>query len=71
MDEQPHVIVLGALGAVYLSGHEALVRMGLTKAQASTLLAELSVMAVEAAYEVTLMRRRLEGGCMSTRVGVG
>lgn len=71
VDEQPQVIVLGALGAVYLSGREALVRLGLTKAQASKLLAELSVMAVEAAYEITLMRRRLEGGCPTTRVGVG
>ena len=71
VDEQPQVIVLGALGAVYLSGQEALVRLGLTKAQASKLLAELSAMAVEAAYEITLMRRRLESGCPSMRVGVG
>ena len=70
VDATPHIIVVGALGAVFLSGQQALVKLGLDTKQARALLADLSVLAVEAVYEMTLMRRRLEGGG-SHRAGVG
>ena len=68
MDEAPHVIVVGAKGAVFLSAQQALQRLGLDKANALQLLTEISVFSAEAAYEITIARRRMEG---SARTGVG
>ena len=69
VDSTAHIVVVGAKGAVYLSGQQALQQLGLTKEQASKLLEDLSVLAVESMYEMTLARRRLEQD--GTRVGVG
>jgi ribonuclease HI len=70
VDATPHVIVLGAKGAVFLSGQEALCKLGLTAAKATELLAELSVWAVQMMYEMTLARRELEGSAHNS-TGVG
>ena len=60
VDETPHIIVLGANGTVYLSGKEALQKLGLTSTQASALLTRLHLLAVQSAYNMHLARRRLE-----------
>ena len=70
VDDTPHIVVLGALGAVYCSGQQALQKLGLSKGEASALLEELSLMAIDAAYGITITRRQLEGRCRA-RVGVG
>ena len=70
VDATPHVIVLGAKGAVFLSGQEALCKLGLAAAKATELLAELSVWAVQMMYEMTLARRELEGSAHNS-TGVG
>ena len=50
VDETPHSVVLGALGAVYCSRQQALQKLGLGKGDArGALLEELSLMAVDAA----------------------
>ena len=64
-----HVVVVGAMGTVYLSGQQALQQLGLTTKQASKLLEEISLLAVETMYEMTLTRRRLEHH--GDRAGVG
>ena len=69
LDATPHVIVLGAKGAVYLSGQEALSKLGLGTAKAKELLADLNMLAVQVMYEMTLARRELEG--RANRDGVG
>ena len=61
VDTSPHVVVLGAMGAVFLSGQKALEKLGLAKADAAAVLEDLSMMAMEALYEITLVRRRSEG----------
>ena len=68
VDEAPHVIVVGAKGAVFLRAQQALQRLGLDKASALQRLTEINVFSVEAAYEITLARRRMEGSAR-TRVG--
>ena len=67
VDERPHVVVVGARGTVYLSGMQALQQLGLSKARSSKLLEEISHLAVETMYEMTLARRQLERG----KTGVG
>jgi len=62
VDAEPYIVVLGAFGAVYLSGQKALEKLGLTAAQAKSLLRKLHLHAVTAAHALTVMRRRLERG---------
>lgn len=57
---ESHVILVGHYGTVYKSGRAALLELGLSKADASSLLEELSVQAVVAAHEIGMARRRLE-----------
>lgn len=66
VDEHPQIIVLGACGASYLSGQQALERLGLTKKKCSGLLTDLHLIAVHAAHDISMARRRLE-----RRTGVG
>jgi hypothetical protein len=67
MVDPPHIVILGACGAVYHSGLQALLALGLGKRQAMDLLTELHHLAVQTAHDITCARRRLE----STRQGVG
>jgi hypothetical protein len=69
VDERPHVIVLGACGATYLSGQQALAQLGLNKKQSSDLLTKLHLSAAGAAHDISLARRRLER--TGSRTGVG
>ncbi|KAL4858980.1 hypothetical protein ACK3TF_000778 [Chlorella vulgaris] len=69
VDERPHVIVLGACGATYLSGQQALAQLGLNKKQSSDLLTKLHLNAAGAAHDISLARRRLER--TGSRTGVG
>eukprot|EP00887_Chlorella_sp_A99_P002003 scaffold18.g2003.t1 len=62
VDPDPHIVVLGACGAVYLNGLQALKKLGLTKEQSSTLLTKLHVMATQAVHDILVARRRLERG---------
>jgi hypothetical protein len=74
VDTEPYVIVLGACGAVYLSGQKALEKLGLSTKQTKGLLKELHLHAVAAAHTLTVMRRRLERGrawAPPDRQGVG
>ena len=64
-----HVVLIGHCGTVYKSGLAALEKMELSKSDASSLLADLSLHAVVAAHEIGMARRRLER--MSGRTGVG
>ena len=57
---EPHVIVLGACGAVYASGKEALQRLGLPPTRALAVLQELHFLAVQALHDISCARRRLE-----------
>jgi hypothetical protein len=61
---------------VYLSGQEALLKLGLTKKDTSDLLIQLHLLAVDEAHAITLARRQLERGRpLATRhtdkIGVG
>ena len=67
VDDRPHVVVVGARGTVFLSSMQAMQQLGLSKKQASQVLEDISKLAIEAMYEMTLARRQLEGG----RTGVG
>lgn len=69
VDTTAHVIVVGACGAVYLSGQQALEKLGLSKAQCSKLLTRLHLIAVQAMSEISMARRRLERA--ERRAGVG
>ena len=64
-----HIIVVGKCGAVYLSGQKALEKLGLTASQAGALLADIQMLAVEAAHAIACTKRRLER-CRESR-GVG
>ena len=74
VDAGAYVVVLGACGAVYLSGQTALEKLGLSAAQAQGLLTKLHMHAVTAAHALTVLRRRLERSRSygpSNRQGVG
>jgi ribonuclease HI len=60
IDDTPHIIVLGAAGAVYMSGLEALRKLGLTEKHGRALLTKLHLDTVQAAHNISLARRRLE-----------
>jgi hypothetical protein len=60
IDEAPHIIVLGAVGAVYMSGLQALQKLGLTEKHGRALLTKLHLDAIQAAHNISLARRRLE-----------
>jgi hypothetical protein len=62
------VIVLGACGATYLSGQQALAQLGLNKKQSSDLLSKLHLSAAGAAHDISLARRRFERTGSSTGV---
>jgi ribonuclease HI len=69
---EPSVIVLGAMGTVYLSGEKALQALGMSPTHSSAVLAELHFTSIEAMTNITLARRRMEKsirhGC---KTGVG
>ena len=69
VDRTPHIIVIGARGAIYHSGREALLKLGLSKTQASNVLIDIHLHTVQAVYDLSLARRRLERG--HRQVGVG
>lgn len=69
VDETAYVVVLGACGTVYLSGLQALEKLGLSRKQGTALLQELSGQAIMAMHNMSLARRRLERGIL--RGGVG
>ena len=69
VDETAHVVVLGTCGTVYLSGLQALQRLGLSKQQGEALLEGLSEHAISVMHNMSLARRRLERGIL--RGGVG
>ena len=68
IDEAPHIIVLGAVGAVYMSRLQALQTLGLpmtmmmsvTEKHGRALLTKLHLGAIQAAHYISLARRRLE-----------
>ena len=55
--------------AIYHSGREALLKLGLSKTQASNVLIDIHLHTVQAVYDLSLARRRLERG--HCQVGVG
>ena len=72
VDETPALITVGACGAVYQSGLEALQRLGLSTTQGKTLLTKLHGIAIEEMRNISLARRRLERCCVAGyKKGVG